>query len=227
MSTARRFNSCSRRRQEAERAPNGWRKVAPGQGCPIHAGSASSPRRLPCVETSQNRGFLLLAVLVIVMLASMVAISLIFRLRAEQASFASGSGSEQAWAAAMSGVQQAIYAAQSSGNNSANWQNNPGIFFHQLVLDDVTEKWYYTIYTQGTASEPGPRYGLTDEAGKVNIKKIDPATLQKILGLASDTAPSEILAHSFDGSMTEAPTNAAPFALGPEVQGFSTLDDLL
>ena len=52
-------------------------------------------------QNSSRRGFLLIVVLVIVMLASMVALSLLFRVRAEQGSFAAAMGTEQAWYAAM------------------------------------------------------------------------------------------------------------------------------
>ena len=41
----------------------------------------------------RQRGFILIAVLVVVVLASMVALSLLFRMRAEQAAFAASVGS--------------------------------------------------------------------------------------------------------------------------------------
>lgn len=175
---------------------------------------------------AQN-GFLLLAVLVIVMLASMVAISLIFRLRADQASFAAISGSEQAWSAAMSGVQQAINVVQTSGDNAANWQNNAAAFHHQLVVDDVSDRWYFTVYSRGTANEPELRHGLTDEAGKINIKKADAATLRQLLNPTAEAEPTAAPgAFSLDGSAAQK-TNGNAFSFGAEVKGFSTLDDLL
>ncbi|HMJ65047.1 MAG TPA: hypothetical protein VK615_06825, partial [Candidatus Binatia bacterium] len=55
-----------------------------------------------------HRGFALIAVLVVMMLGSMVAISLMFRLRAEETASAAGVGGEQAAAAAMSGVEEVM-----------------------------------------------------------------------------------------------------------------------
>ena len=54
-------------------------------------------------------------VLVVIMMASMVAASLLFVLKAEQTSSAAGDSGEQAWAAAMSGVYQAMRAAADAG----------------------------------------------------------------------------------------------------------------
>src|SRR3954471_18240639 len=102
---------------------------------------ASFPRGVQTRRKEQ--GFLLVAVLVIVVLASMVALSLLFRMRAEEAAFAASAGSEQAWYAAMSGIQQAMSLAQ--GKDAALWQNNPGALSRQLVLDDGSDKWYFTV----------------------------------------------------------------------------------
>jgi len=57
---------------------------------------------------SRGRGFILVAVLIVVMLASMVVVSLLFRLQAEESATAAGAGSEQAWATAMSGIYEAM-----------------------------------------------------------------------------------------------------------------------
>jgi hypothetical protein len=63
----------------------------------------SRQRRQP-----DSRAFVLLGVLVVVMLLSMIALSLLFRMRSEETAGSTGSGSEQAWAAAMSGVREAM-----------------------------------------------------------------------------------------------------------------------
>ena len=64
------------------------------------------------IRKKSERGFLLIVVLVITVLASMVALSLMFRLQAEQASFAASASSEQGWYAAMSGIQQTMQVAK-------------------------------------------------------------------------------------------------------------------
>ena len=68
-----------------------------------------------------SQGFVLVAVLVVIMLASMVAISLMFRLRAEETAAAAGAGSEQGWAAAMSGVYEAMRLARQSVPGELDW----------------------------------------------------------------------------------------------------------
>ena len=50
-------------------------------------------------------GFVLVGVLIVVMLLSMIALSLMFRMRSEETAGATGSASEQGWATAMSGVR--------------------------------------------------------------------------------------------------------------------------
>src|SRR5438552_191883 len=66
----------------------------------------------PCLikhpHQNPGSGFILVAILVIVMLGSMVAMSLLFRLQAEEHASSAGADSEQAWLAAMSGVEEAF-----------------------------------------------------------------------------------------------------------------------
>jgi DNA uptake protein ComE-like DNA-binding protein len=176
------------------------------------------------MKRAKERGFLLIAVLVIVMLASMVALSLIFRLRAEEASFAAGAGSEQAWHAALSGVQQAMHLARSGTNDVTIWQNNPGAFFHQLVTDEGTDKWYFTVYTVGVPGEKEPRYGLSDESAKINLNKASAAMLFRAFDFPT------ALVQQITGEQTEATNSPLSEAKLPELTirpQFNTLDDLL
>jgi DNA uptake protein ComE-like DNA-binding protein len=171
-------------------------------------------------------GFLLVAVLVIVILASMVALSLLFRMRAEEAGFSASVGSEQAWYAAMSGIQQAISLAQSK--DPALWQNNPGAFSRQLVLDDGSDKWYFTVFTAGPPEENQPRFGLTDENRKLNLNKATGEMLQKCTVLSGQ----QIETITGSSMTTNAVSMADPLAtsvLFPESTRphLSTLDDLL
>ena len=132
-----------------------------------------------------EKGFLLIAVLVIVMLASMVALSLIFRVRAEQASFAAGLGAEQAWYAAMSGVQQAMHMVAAGADDPTLWRDNPGAFREQLVIDDGSDRWHFTIYAPGVPGEGALRYGVVDEAAKLNVNKATAEMLQKATWLSA------------------------------------------
>ena len=63
-------------------------------------------RRLRSLSASgaPDQGFVLVAVLIVVMLVSMLAASLIFRLKAEEQATVAGIHSDQAWGAAMSAL---------------------------------------------------------------------------------------------------------------------------
>ncbi len=113
------------------------------------------------------RAFVLLGVLVVVMLLSMIALSLLFRMRSEETAGSTGSGSEQAWAAAMSGVREAMRIAAGIRPGELDWLDAPERFRDRTLYDDGAEEWRWTVYS-GDA-EGGLRFGLTDEAGKVNL----------------------------------------------------------
>ena len=111
-----------------------------------------------------RRGFILVGVLIIVMLASMVTMSLIFLVKAEQTATAASTSGDQAWSAAMSGVQEAMRIARGGNDNSVGWVNNPAAFKHRLVFDDGSEKWYYSVYAESLEElDPQTRFGLSDE----------------------------------------------------------------
>lgn len=117
------------------------------------------------------RGFVLLSVLVVVMLAAMLVLSLLFRMRAEEMASSAGTGSEAAWAAAMSGVQEAIRLVQQTPPGSLDWQDNPAVCYQRFLLDDGADSWYFSVYG-GADPETGElRYGLSDEAAKLNVNR--------------------------------------------------------
>src|SRR5437762_9311052 len=86
-----------------------------------------------------SRGFVLVGILVLVMLVSMIALSLLFRLKAEDTAASASTGAEQAWAAAMSGVQQALRIATSAVPGSTDWQDLPQSCRDRFVFDDGSE----------------------------------------------------------------------------------------
>jgi DNA uptake protein ComE-like DNA-binding protein len=183
-------------------------------------------------KTREPRGaFILIVVLVVVVLASMVALSLLFRMRAEQAAFAASVGSEQAWYAAMSGIQQAMEIAKTRGAAPEEWQNNPAAFRHQIVVNDGSDQWFYTVFTAAAPEEQSVRYGLTDETRKLNLNK---ATAE-MLSRSTVLSPQQIEAITGVG-LTNSASAADPLAMdaaanlllgGPVRPHFSTLDELL
>src|SRR5687767_7948156 len=140
------------------------------------------------VRSSTESAFVLIAVLIVIMLASMVAISLLFRLRAEDIASTAGAGAEQAAAAAMSGVQEAMRVAASASPGLLEWRDNPEAFKERLFYDDGVEKWYFTVYSAGEAETGVLRYGLTDEASKLDLNEASEAMLGRLPGLKASQA---------------------------------------
>lgn len=219
--------------------PEGCGAVRPGCGCPANrlgwrlarqAGPLSDERRRDACATA---GFALVAVLIIIMLASMVVVSLMFRLKAENTALSAGAGSEQAWAAAMSGVQEALRVVRENKPGALDWQDAPRSFQNHFVFDDGADQWYFTVYSPAGSDSLEPiRYGLTDEAGKLNLNV---ATETNLLRLPRMTASLvQTLLDFLDADNTPRPEGAEqeyydalpnPYTIrnGP----LATLDELL
>lgn len=121
----------------------------------------------------RREGFVLLAVLVFVMLLSMVAMSLLFRFKAEETAAANSVQSEQAWATALSGVQEALRVARQAPPGSLEWRDNRRAFREHLVYEDSADSWFFTVYSAADEdSTDDVRYGLTDEASKLNVNHL-------------------------------------------------------
>ena len=148
------------------------------------AGDRAGAARFHYLPRGMNGGkseaFILVAVLVVVMLASMVVVSLLFRLRAEETAAAAGAGSEQAWAAALSGVYEAMRVAGSSPAGSLDWQDSPTLFRERLVVDDGADRWFFSVFSHAEADHDELRFGLTDEAGKLNLNQATEEKLEKL-----------------------------------------------
>jgi DNA uptake protein ComE-like DNA-binding protein len=170
----------------------------------------------------------LIAVLVVVALASMVALSLLFRMRAEQAGFSAAIGSEQAWLTAMSGIQQAMHLAKSGTLDPAMWRNNPGAFQHQLILDDGSDKWYFTVFSPAAPEEDVVRYGLADENQKINLNRATGEMLQKCTHLSAQQI--EVLSGQTNVVVPASPDSlrfGEPTMTDVGRPHYSTLEDLL
>ena len=192
----------------------------------------------------RDEGFVLIMVLVGVLLASMVVASLMFVLTAEQMAAAAGNSGEQARATAMSGLYRALRVAAEAEPGSTDWQDNPAVFRDQLVCDDGVQKWYFSVYS---VSESGAiRYGLSDEASKINVYRateamlealpnMTPSLAQGLLGALGGGAPapvSETNLGTFSAS-APAPALTSASASTPSPAGnsgnqpWSCLDELL
>ena len=136
----------------------------------------------------RRSGLVLVAILVIVALAAMVSASLLFSMRAEMSAAAASEKGNQAYATAMSGLRRAMTLLQADPQNMENWYNNPDALQNQLVVNDGATKWYFTIYADNPADRKTVRYGLEDEAGKININTAPPAMLLRLPSMTSELA---------------------------------------
>ncbi|HUU10642.1 MAG TPA: helix-hairpin-helix domain-containing protein [Phycisphaerae bacterium] len=117
----------------------------------------------------KHRGMVLVAVLMVAALATMIAAGLMFRMRAEVSASAGQGRGEQAYEAAISGLQYTLAVLGDSAADMTVWYDNPDLFQNQLVADDGADTWYFTVYGDDPQHEDTVRYGVTDEAGKLNI----------------------------------------------------------
>ncbi|MCD6364270.1 MAG: general secretion pathway protein GspK [Planctomycetes bacterium] len=126
----------------------------------------------------RRRGTILIAVLILMTMGSLVAAALMFRMRAEILACSATQASEQAYAAAMSGIEKAMAVLSTSSSDEAvDWCDNEEAFRDQFVTDDGANRWYFTVYSYNADDESCVRYGLTDQAGKININVADEQTL--------------------------------------------------
>lgn len=139
-----------------------------------------------------RRGTLLIAVLVFMALASMVAAGLMFRMRAEASTAAATDAGHQSYLAAMSGIERAM-ALIAASSQEIDLSDDEDLLRDQLVADDGANKWYFTVCASD-GERAKARFGLDDEAGKININTASPEMLTALLGLvAPDRATDELV----------------------------------
>ena len=129
----------------------------------------------------KGSGFVLVGVLIVVMLLSMIALSVLFRMRSEETAGATGSTSEQGWSTAMSGVREAMRLAPIFQPGDTTWMDAPERFKDRMLYDDGTEEWRWTLYSANP--EGGIRFGLTDEASKLNLNSATTSMVSRLPGM--------------------------------------------
>jgi hypothetical protein len=188
---------------------------------------------LPPKGGTTNHGFILIGVLILVMLISMVALSLMFRLRADETAVAATTGGEQAFSAAMAGAQEALRVVKQIKPGLTDWEDDPRTFRERLVYEDGSDKWYFTIWSPGEKDREGEiRYGLTDEARKVNVNATRGCDLTKIPNMTTAMAAALKDFIDFDDIVTPEGAeqeyyNGLPQAYAIRNGPIATLDALL
>ncbi len=147
--------------------------------------------RIASVNPSAHpqRGFILIGILVLVMLISMIALSLMFRVRASETAAAASAGGDQAFAAAMTGVQEAMRVIKEIKPGQTDWEDAPRDFKDRFLYEDGSDHWYFTVWSPGNRDTPAEvRYGLTDEARKINVNAADALNLTKVPNMTAQMA---------------------------------------
>jgi DNA uptake protein ComE-like DNA-binding protein len=134
----------------------------------------------------RRRGVVLVAVLIVAALVAVIAASVMFRMRAEVAASAANTRGEQASEAALSGIARAVTVLKASAGDSKLWYDNPDLFQNVLVADDASNKWYFTVYADPPEGQTTPRYGLTDEASKINLNTAPQAVLLALPNMTAE-----------------------------------------
>ncbi len=145
-----------------------------------------NPRR-PSIPCPRAPGFVLLTVLVIVMLSSMLAASVLYAMRSEATAHAASVQQEQAWRTAMCGVARAMLFVTGPEAAGVLWRDNPAAFQHQFVVQDGDDQWYFTVYTASESVGAEIRFGLTDESAKLSLQHSETAWLTRLPSLDEDT----------------------------------------
>ena len=145
-----------------------------------------------------RRGMLLVVVLVIIMVLGLVGASFSFRMNADLASVGAMNDLQQARWAAVSGVHRAIFLLRDLRTNTDDWYNNPEWFRRILVWapgeiggsDNLANQdkvegrqaWRFSVVSyEIDGDEANIRYGLTDEASKINLNVASRAQLLALL----------------------------------------------
>ena len=134
-----------------------------------------------------TRGSVLVLVLLMVALMAIVAASELFIARGEAAAAAAARDGHHARAAAMSGIHRVLAvlsAARDEMGNPIDLQDNPEIFQAQALTDEESG-WHFTIFADNLSDPENVRYGLEEEAAKINVNLAGDDTL-KALGLTDE-----------------------------------------
>ena len=139
-------------------------------------------------ECKHPRGAVLVLVLMVVAILALVSVGISLMVRGEVAAATAGRRGQQARAAAMSGIHRAMaLLANRRGDLQARW-DNPDVFRAQPVVEDSGEGWYFTVYAYNPDDPGSVRYGLEDEAGKINLNTATREMLLALPGMTEELA---------------------------------------
>ena len=86
----------------------------------------------------------------------------------------------------MSGVYRALAVAQTGLNGEPEWTDNPGALRHQEVINDGSDRWFFSVWSASEVDPTSVRFGLSDEASRLNIRVVPAAWVDALPPLAAE-----------------------------------------
>lgn len=132
------------------------------------------------LKQARRAGMVLVMTLVVIVLMTMTAAALLYRTTAEASATSAAARGEQAWAAAMSGIEYAMNVLAVGSETAINWQDNHDLFEKQFIASDGGTSWYFSIYAPDIEGLDEVRFGISDEAARMNLNTADESMLSAL-----------------------------------------------
>ncbi len=140
----------------------------------------------------RRRGLVLAAVLVVMTLAAAVAVGVLFVAQAETAAADAHARGEGAYQAARSGLAYTVKVLGEVVADRTLWYDNPDLFQNVPVCETGRDAWYFSVYAAMPDEPDAVRYGVTDEASRINLNTADEAVLLALPGMTTERAAALI-----------------------------------
>lgn len=201
--------------------------------------SRCSVSRRVVTKNRRARGVILPVILVVLLLLGLLSASFSFHVQADYAAGRSMSDRLQARMAAEAGIQAVMLMLRTQRDNIDAWYHNPDAFDQALVwapqvspeqigkaelIDDVDDAYAfrYSIVADNPADdEELIRFGITDEASKLNLNV---ASLEQLVRLFSSVLPADYDANALAQSVIDwRDQDDNPQELGAETDYYASL----
>lgn len=164
------------------------------------------PKHQPAERRRTRRGFLLPIVLLIIAILAVLAATFGFHTRAELSAMSAVAEQYQARLVAEAGLQRVMLMLRTERDNTSVWHDNeeelqrvvvwipdadPAEFGPATEVEEGDPAWYYSIVADDALDdEPDSvRYGITDEASKLNVNT---ATREQLTALFTQLVPTDV-----------------------------------
>ena len=137
------------------------------------------------IRNPKSTGVVLVAVLLLVAVLSVIAVTQVLVIRSEAAASAAAWQGYQARAAARSGIQRACALLLENADPAAR-DDNPTWFQAQPLERELEGGWRFTVYAEKVEENGELRYGLEDEAGKLNVNLASEQMLMALPGMSQE-----------------------------------------